>query len=151
MEELTVLLRMEKSRLTGVRRELEKQLLEVNDRIRHVDGLLGPSLTTENDPSDVSTPKNRDICDIVVDILEEKAGEPAHYKELAKEVQARGEKFSSANPASVLLTRLVRDDRFVRPKSRGFYALRKDHPDATNVGARKQRPEKGENDRGESL
>ena len=148
MDELSALLRMEKGRLTKARRELEKQLREVNERIQHVDGLLRPNGTTENDTSDVPTPRDRDICDIAVGILEEKAGEPAHYKVLATEVKARGGKISSANPASVLLTRLVRDDRFVRPERRGFYALKKDHPDAANVGARKQRAEKDESNRG---
>lgn len=151
MGELNALLRMEKSRLAKVRQELEKQLFEVRERIRHIDGLLGPDITTENDSSNVPTPEDRDIGDIVVEILEEKAGEPTHYKALAVEVKARGGKISSANPDSVLLTRLVRDDRFVRPERRGFYALKKDHPDATNVGARKQRAEKDESDRGERL
>ena len=151
MDELSALLRMEKGRLTEVRRALEKQLREVNERIRHVDGLLRPNSTTENDSNDVPTPGDPDICDIVVEILEERAGEPAHYKLLAAEVKARGGKISSANPASVLLTRLVRDDRFVRPERRGFYALKNDHPDAANVGARKQRAEKDESGKGERL
>ena len=54
MDELA-LLRMEKGRLTEVRRALEKQLREVNERIRHVDGLLRTNSTTENDSNDANT------------------------------------------------------------------------------------------------
>ena len=35
--------------------------------------------------------------------------------------------------------RAEEEKRFIRPTSKGFYALREDYPDARNVGARRRR------------
>ena len=62
-----------------------------------------------------------------------------HYKDLAEEVKAQGGDLSGENAAQVLVARLVKDDRFVRPARRGFYGLREDYPGARSVGERKKR------------
>ena len=59
-----------------------------------------------------------------------------YYKELAQEVLSRGGTLNGATPAATLTARMVRDERFVRPTAKGFYALRRDYPTARNVGAR---------------
>ncbi len=83
-------------------------------------------------------PDFRDIRDIAVDVLKSQGGEPMHYASLAKEIKARGGIIPGVNAANTLLSRLVRDERFVRPK-RGHYALKSDHPDVESVGVRGQR------------
>ena len=83
------------------------------------------------------TPRN--VCDIAVDILSERDGEPMYYKELAQEVVSRDGILNGATPWATLTARLVRDPRFVRPTAKGFYALRRDYPTARNVGARSKR------------
>ena len=62
-----------------------------------------------------------------------------HYRELAKEIQARGGNIPGVDKDHTLIARLVKDDRFVRPTRRGFYALQRDYPNAKSVGARKPR------------
>ena len=43
-------------------------------------------------------------------------------------------------PASGLVSRMTGDERFVRPTSKGFYALREDYPEVTqSVGARRRK------------
>ena len=145
MADLTTLLLEERSRLRVKSQKLreqiseaEKCLQEVNSRLVHIDGLIGPSQPQENESSEGSPPSSRDIRDIAFDILVERGREPFHYKELTKEVQARDGNLSGANAPNVLVARLVSDDRFVRPTRRGYYALRRDYPDAKNVGARQK-------------
>lgn len=72
-------------------------------------------------------------------VLSERDGVTMHYKELADEVKARGGDISGVNAAQILVARLVKDERFVRPLRKGFYGLRKDYPGAQNVGERKKR------------
>ena len=57
-----------------------------------------------------------------------------YYKDLAAEVQNRGGDISGENAAQILVARLVKDERFVRPVRKGFYALRKDYPRAKKCG-----------------
>jgi hypothetical protein len=66
-----------------------------------------------------------------------------YYKELADEVIKRGGVLGGKAPEATLTARLVRDERFVRPTSKGFYALRADYPNAPNVGARKHPQRRG--------
>ena len=155
MSELSVLLKREQIRLGTERQNLEKQiseanaeLLEISERLRYVNGLLGPSKANENDPSEYSQPRIRDIRDIAAEILGERKGEPMHYKKLAEEVQARGGDIPGLDAANTLLSRLVKDERFVRPTRRGFYGLRADYPGTESVGARKP-SEKSDSGKGE--
>ena len=146
MGELDALLLGEQSRLRIVSQELreqisaaEEKLKEVEERLVHVGGLLGPNYASDDESEESPLPDSRGIEDIAVDILNERNREPMHYRELAKEVEARGANIPGVDKDHTLIARLVKDDRFVRPTRRGFYALRKDHPDAKSVGARKQR------------
>ena len=79
------------------------------------------------------------VCDIAEQVLAERAAQPMYYKELAVEIIKRGGALGGRNPAGLLTARLVADERFVRPTAKGFYALRRDYPNARNVGARRRR------------
>ena len=144
--ELDTLLQAEKTRLSKEADKLEQEiesarsrLREIHSRLEHVEGLLGnDSVTHPSEPEAMNT-NGRALTDIAAEILAERERNPMHYKELAEEVQARGGIFSGENVAALLNARLVNDDRFVRPVRKGFYALRRDYPDAKNVGARKRR------------
>ena len=154
MKKLEALLLEERNRLRIDSQEMRKQvsaakskLKEVEERLVHVEGLLGPNHALEDDSEEGALPENRyiplpgsrDIADIAVDILSERNKEPVHYRELAKEVQARGGNIPGIDKDHTLIARLVKDARFVRPTRRGFYALQRDYPDAKSVGARKPR------------
>jgi hypothetical protein len=77
--------------------------------------------------------------EIAHSVLEESGADPIHYKELAKIVIERGGEIPGVDPAQTLVSRLVKDERFVRPFRRGWYALRLHHPKAKNIGARRKR------------
>ena len=139
-------LREEKARLEEEQRKLTKQIAkaqvrssEIADRLFHIDGLLGPSDEVETVVNGAPFPSVRNVADVAEEILSERGGNHMYYKELAAAVQARGGKLPSENGAGILVARIVNDDRFVRPHRKGYYALRKDYPDAKNVGARKKR------------
>ena len=154
MKELETLLLEERNRLRSDSQVLREQvsaakgkLKDVEERLVHIEGLLGPNHALEDDSEEGPLPENRyiplpgsrDIADIAVDILSERNKEPVHYRELAKEVQARGGNIPGIDKDHTLVARLVKDARFVRPTRRGFYALQRDYPDAKSVGARKPR------------
>ncbi len=66
-----------------------------------------------------------------------------YYKDLAEEVMRRGGVLNGKTPGATLNARMVRDERFVRPTSKGYYALREDYPAARNVGARRHAQRRG--------
>ena len=142
---LDTLLQAEKDLLDEERQTLqaqitaaEKRLKEIHVRLRHVDGLLGVSEPSESIITGASNPAGRTMTDLATEILNERQGEQMHYKDLAQEIHSRGGDLSGVNAANVLVARLVSDDRFVRPFRKGYYALKRDYPDAKNVGARKK-------------
>ncbi len=125
--------------------EAEKRLTVVIQRLRHVDGLLGfednsgsLSQSLELAAGEVSRPQpaGESITDLAERVLLEQQGKPMYYKELAREVQRLGGQIGGREPGAALVAKLVTDDRFVRPTSKGFYGLRHDFPTARNVGAR---------------
>ena len=142
-------LRAEYTRLSARQRELQAQLqaleaeLEtVADRLEHIRALLPDWSAAEIRGEDRSSKKddaivNGDPVELARTILEERGGEPMHYRELAARVQQRGGSLPGSDPALTLVSRLVRDDRFVRPLRRGWYALRIHYPKAKNIGARR--------------
>ncbi|MYB77752.1 MAG: hypothetical protein F4X83_11825 [Chloroflexi bacterium] len=143
---LDTLLRAEKTRLEeekqGLQEEIaaaKERLQEIQSRLHHVEGLLGTTDTNETVFPQIPSMNGRSLTDIAEEILAERSREPMHYKDLAHEVQTRGGTFSGENVAALLNARLVNDERFVRPVRKGFYALRRDYPNAKNVGARKRR------------
>jgi hypothetical protein len=68
-----------------------------------------------------SAPSGRRPEDIAAEVLSERG--PLHYRELWDEVAKRGGVIVSGNPAAVLLTRVSRDERFAKGRSRGMYRL----------------------------
>ena len=145
MTDLNTLLLEEQANLKTESQELreqisaaERKLKKVTERLELVEGLLEPIHALEDDSGENPLPDYRDIRDIAEDILKLRGGEPMHYAKLAEAIQACGGEIPGVNAANTLLSRLVRDDRFVRPK-RGHYALREDHPNTISVGARSLR------------
>lgn len=146
MSELRPLLLKEKNELNTERQRLreqiataEKRLREVDKLLIHVEGLLGLDHSVDDDTDKSPISDSRDIEDIAVDILRTRDKAPMHYRELAKKIQDCGGVIPGVDPDHTLIARLVRDDRFVRPTKRGYYALSSDYPNVTSVGARRQR------------
>ncbi len=69
-----------------------------------------------------------DPRDVAITILREKEGDEMHYKMLAEEVVQRGGHLPEKAPEAALNAIMNRDERFVRPHRRGFYALREHYP-----------------------
>ena len=120
--------------------EIETRLQGTRHRLDLVNGLL-EALSAGSAPhmgGNGTTPKPR-VVDVAFEVLSEQAPDPMYYKDLAHEVRTRGGNLAGENAAQILVARLVNDERFVRPIRKGFYALRKDYPNAQNVGQRKTR------------
>ncbi len=120
--------------------EIEARLQEIEHRLDLVNALMGTTSisATPHSGRNGTAPKPRAV-DVAFEVLSDQAPEPMYYKDLAGEVTARGGDLSGENAAQILVARLVNDERFVRPIRKGFYALRKDYPNAQNVGQRKPR------------
>ena len=104
-----------------------RQLLSIDDGEPIETGLHAPRYTI--DPRDVA-----------VAVLREKEGAEMHYKMLAEEVVNRGGHLPEKAPEAALNAIMNRDDRFVRPHRRGFYALREHYPKLKeNAGRRHPR------------
>lgn len=127
----------------------EQRLTVIIERLRHVDGLLG-DVVADNEPTANGTVRletapirshGDSITDLAEKVLLQQPGsdKTMYYKDLTKEVQRLGGQINGADPAATLVARLVNDERFVRPIAKGFYGLRKDFPDARNVGERSRR------------
>ena len=143
MDELNILLQreldsllQEKSSLESTLFESRKRLGDIETRIRHIEGLLGPSQDQFDSNPIRSSAVNPDIADLAEQVLLEASPGEVHYRSLARAVRSRGGLLGGKRPESVLIARLVNDERFVRPTRKGYYALRKDYPDATSVGSR---------------
>ena len=129
------------------------RLQDVERRLNLVYGLLGqnqdqptgaddPAGRVDRQPSNRGRAPAGSVTSIAKEILSERPGDPPtpmYYKDLAQEVLIRGGDLTGNNPAQMLVAQLVRDEDFVRPEHKGYYALRKDYPNAPNVGARKRR------------
>ncbi len=149
MTDLNILLEAERQRLETQHTNLQEQVRQgadqlalVKGRLEHVQALLGEERVAESRGEDSplsarhEDDTSRNVCDIAVEILNERDGKPMYYKELAQEVVRRGGILNGATPWASLTARMVQDIRFVRPTAKGFYALRRDYPTARNVGAR---------------
>lgn len=159
-------LRSERDRLMQeieqLRKEVEakeSQRRVKEERLGHVQALLGaePPSCSEPPPTrrhtkSSSTPTVQ-LLNMVEQVLRERNGEPMHYRDLADELIKRGAVIRGKDPAGALVSRMTQDDkrrdkgdkRFIRPTSKGFYALREDYPDARNVGARRRRSKRDNN------
>ena len=135
-------------------RHYEKKRMEKEARLGHVQALLSaeppeldrppPHAPVRSFAASTPTPK---LLDMAEQVLRDRDGEPMHYRELADELLRRGAVIRGKDPAAALVSRMTQDDnrrveqerRFIRPTSKGFYALREDYPQARNVGARRRR------------
>ena len=145
-EHLKSLLQFEKEQLEREHEQLVRDISDakarnrvISDRLLHIHALLDQSDSRVALGGSADTTVHKDVTDIAAEILAERGREPLHYRALADEVKTRGGEISGSDPAAALVARLVRDERFVRPVSKGFYALRQDYPTAPNVGSRKKR------------
>ena len=121
MTDLNTLLEAERTRLEVEQANLHDQirrgtaqLEHVNNRLQHVRALLELERVPEDDEEDSQASSSqgsatpRTVCDIAVEILSERDGEPMYYKELAQEVLSRGGTLNGATPAATLTARMVR-------------------------------------------
>ena len=128
--------RAKEKRLGHVQALLNAESPVVGERPRRPHGAPSPSTPTAK------------LLDMVEEVLREREGEPMHYRDLADELMQRGAIIRGQDPAAALVSRMTQDDnkraeknrRFIRPTSKGFYALREDYPQPRNVGARRRRP-----------
>ncbi|MDE2856698.1 MAG: HTH domain-containing protein [Chloroflexota bacterium] len=126
--------RANEERLVHVKALLSTEPPAISKRSRRPHGAPSPS---------TPTPK---LLDMVEEVLRERSGEPMHYRDLADELVRRGAVIRGQDPAAALVSRMTQDDnrraegerRFIRPASKGFYALREDYPNARNVGTRRR-------------
>ena len=138
-----------------LRQEIEEKTRErrfKEERLGHVQALLAnespvneEQVQSRRRPSSRSTPSPQ-LLDMAVQVLRERKGDPMHFRDLADELMKRGAVIRGQDPAGALVSRMTQDDnrraeedkRFIRPTSKGFYALREDYPNARNVGARRR-------------
>ena len=145
-------LEREKAALEARRQELEQQIANlkadeeaVSFRLVHVNALIrepAGGVAAEYEKANVqrfeSAGDLSDPLEIAYALLEERGAEPMYYRELAELVRQKGGDLEGSDPAMTLISKLVTDDRFVRPFRRGWYALRAHYPKARSVGRRKK-------------
>jgi hypothetical protein len=150
---LKIVLETEKTALEARRQKLERGIARLEEekeavsfRLGHVAALLrgpekeGVGEKKEPDLLETETAEEpTDPVEIAYRYLEEHGTEPVHYRKLTDVVKERGGELEGADPAITLVSRLVTDDRFVRPFRRGWYSLRVYYPKARSVGSRKKR------------
>ena len=141
-----------------LRQEIEAKETEYRakeERLGHVQALLStePGEVSQPPPkrrgAESSSTPTPQLLDMAEQVLRERKGEPMHYRDLADELIRRGAVIRGQDPAGALVSRMTQDDnrreegekRFIRPTSKGFYALREDYPEARNVGARRRKRE----------
>ena len=125
--------------------DLQNERRRLQERHRHITALLPEEGEKEGSlrmlpklgrPSG-SSPTSA-LLELAAAVLHERSPAPMHYRDLWEEVERRGGVIEGQDAAMGLISRLSRDERFCRPTSKGFYALRADYPRARNVGARRR-------------
>ena len=119
---------------------------EKESRLAHVEALLGingaaPAAVPARRSARVKTPTPV-LLDMAAALLREREKEPMHYRELAAQLQERGAVIGGKDAAAGLVSRMSKDaqKRFLRPTSKGFYALREDYPEVKkSVGEKRRR------------
>lgn len=121
-------------------KELELERAQIKAEVAALRSLLA---IDDGQPVNVPSGAPRytiDPRDVAIEILREKNGDEMHYKLLAQEVVQRGGHLPEKSPEAALNAIMNRDNRFVRPRRRGFYALREHHPRVKeNAGRRHPR------------
>lgn len=152
-ETLNKALEEEKESLEARRNELELEIAKleaekeaISFRLGHVVALLRglepKKVEEEYRSASQRSEKGQEYADpieIAHQILEEHGTEPVYYRELADMVIERGGEIEGSDLAMTLVSKLVADERFVRPFRRGWYALRVHYPKVKSVGARKKK------------
>ena len=117
-------------------RHLEQRRAEIDEQVGYIDALLGEELGSDDSNTPEATPSSH-TADLVVELLRE-VGHPLHYRDIEKELRARGVlRVEGKNPANTLLARFFNDPRLYRP-SRGTYSLR-DGRSVKSVGTKRKR------------
>ncbi len=115
-------------------------------QLGHITALLAAEPSAENKKPSQSrrgyrasdSTQTPQLMDMAVEVLRRNQGDPMHYREIADALLGQGAVIKGKDAANGLLSRMTRDERFVRPTSKGFYALREDYPNARNVGAKRR-------------
>jgi len=109
--------------------QLQSQKKSLQDALHHVEALLrfdaehtrhSPSIV--DDRARLLITAETSVTDAAFSLLEE-LHQPMHYKHIAAKLQERNAYIPGRNPAATLLSRMSRDNRFVRTEKRGTYAL----------------------------
>ncbi|MCY4145998.1 MAG: HTH domain-containing protein [Chloroflexi bacterium] len=136
----------ERDRLQPEIEQLRQELASKGQRLQHVLALLSNEPIAGEGPPRRARPRSgatptAQLLDMAEAILRERESEPMHYRDLTDEIRRRGRVIGGKDPAASLVSRMTQDkaQRFIRPTSKGFYALREDYPNARNVGARQRR------------
>lgn len=111
------------------------------EALLQIEGWVAPESRTQG-PSLGDFPAPSDPVNAVFALLSE-VGRPLHYRVIAEELSKRGMYLPGKNPAATLLTKMTRDDRFARTKSRGTYGLKdwnEDQPASILRGGNKGNP-----------
>ncbi len=124
--------------------ELRSRREVLHEELGLLQALLGRKRQAEELPTPVSrtpSPSGSDADKVV--FLLANVGKPMHYREIERELRARGQlAVGGQDPANTLLARYFDDERLYRP-SRGTYALREWNRTARSVGTRRLRKPKG--------
>ena len=122
--------------------ELSREQIKIEAKLEHIDALIGEDIYGER--ALVDGPRNspeHSLADKVVNLIKE-TGRPLHYREIERELRARGEVLPEGkDPATTLLARYYNDSRLYRSK-RGTYALRNGRR-VRSVGTRRSRSRRG--------
>ena len=131
--------------LTVISEQLEQlshEQVKIKAKLEHIDALIGEDIHGESAP--VDDPRNSpegSLADKVVNLIKE-TGHPLHYREIERELRAKGEVLPEGkDPATTLLARYYNDSRLYRSK-RGTYALRNGRQ-VRSVGTRRSRSRRG--------
>jgi len=138
----------ERDRLQREIEELCEALAGKEQRLHHVLALLAegaaagvlPPRRARRRSASTATAK---LLDMAEQVLRGRNREAMHYRDLADELIRGGAIIGGKDPAASLVSRMTQDkaQRFIRPTSKGFYALREDYPKARNVGVKRRRRE----------
>lgn len=135
----------ERDRLQPEIDHLRQELASKEQRLHHVLALLSNEPIAGESPPRRARPRSgvtptAQLLDMTEAILRERDSEPMHYRDLTDEIRQRGGVIGGKDAAASLVSRMTQDkaQRFIRPTSKGFYALREDYPNARNVGAKRQ-------------
>ncbi len=121
--------------------QLRERVERLEEELLHIDQILelrdGSRPQGQVSPPPIS--KVRNIEDAVYNMLASE-GHGIHYRTILERLNGSGVVVPGKNPGATLVSQLIRDGRFSRPKQRGVYALREWAPNAKNVGARGRKP-----------